>query len=104
MKLWRSRRPLPGRGRACARRPPTDPYVKISLIRFVSCGPGGPKTLRVTSPQGVMTVAAHQNTRLIRGRGSASCCSTALMNFSQLIRFVEFRRPSHFLHVSRVWA
>lgn len=39
--------------------PPTDPYVSNSLIRFVSDGPCGPKTLQLTTPQGVMTVAAH---------------------------------------------
>jgi hypothetical protein len=39
--------------------PPTDPYVSNSLIRFVSDGPCGPKTLQLTRPQGDMTVAAH---------------------------------------------
>ena len=39
--------------------PPTDPYVSNSLIRFVSDGPCGPKTLQLTTPQGVMTIAAH---------------------------------------------
>jgi hypothetical protein len=53
-------RSLPGPGLRPT--PPTDPYVSNSLIRFVSDGPCGPKTLRVTTPQGVMTVAAHQNT------------------------------------------
>ena len=39
--------------------PPTDPYVSNSLIRFVSNGPRGPRTLQLTTPQGDMTVAAH---------------------------------------------
>jgi hypothetical protein len=33
--------------------------VNNSLIRFVSDGPFGPKTLQLTRPQGDMTVAAH---------------------------------------------
>ena len=81
---------------------PHGPVREYSLIRFVSDDPFGPKTLQVTTPQGVMTVAAHQNTCVIRGRGSARCCSTCATNLSQLIRFVEFLRPSHFRHVSRV--
>jgi len=39
--------------------PPTDPYVTNSVIRFVSNGHCGPKTLQLTTPQGDMTVAAH---------------------------------------------
>ena len=43
--------------------PPTDPYVSNSLIRFVSNGPRGPRTLQVTTPQGDMTVAAHPSAK-----------------------------------------
>src|SRR5512138_944447 len=81
---------------------PHGPVREYSLIRFVSDGPCGPKTLQLTTPQGVMTVAAHQNTCVIRGTGSPRCCSTSTMNFSQLIRFVEFLRPSHLRLASRV--
>src|SRR5258708_19605521 len=40
---------------------PHGPGREYSLIRFVSDGPCGPKTLQLTRPQGDMTVAAHQN-------------------------------------------
>ena len=51
--------------------PPTDPYVSNSLIRFVSDGLGRPKTLQVTTPQGVMTVAAHPRRKPLR----PDCCA-----------------------------
>jgi hypothetical protein len=51
--------------------PPTDPYVSNSLIRFVSDGPCGPKTLQLTTPQGVMTVAAHPRRKPLR----PDCCA-----------------------------
>ena len=62
----------------------------------------GQVTLRVTTPQGDMTVAAHQNTCWICGSGSAKGVSTLFANRSQLIGFFEFLRPSHFFHFIRV--
>ena len=57
---------LPGRSRGFPPTPPTDPYVKNSLIRFVSNGPGGPRTLQLMTPQGDMTVAAiHSHSSLL---------------------------------------
>jgi len=46
--------------------PPTDPYVTNSVIRFVSNGPCEPKTLQLTRPQGVMTVAARPKRKSLR--------------------------------------
>src|ERR1017187_2179682 len=56
--LEEARRRLPGRGRSFPRRPPTDPYVTNSVIRFVSNGPFGPRTCSFPAA-GDMTVAAH---------------------------------------------
>ena len=51
--------------------PHTDPYVSNSLIRFVSNGPRGPRTLQLTTPQGDMTVAAHPSANSLRLDSSA---------------------------------
>jgi hypothetical protein len=50
---------------------PHGPVREYSLIRFVSDGPCGPKTLQLTTPQGVMTVAAHPRRKPLR----PDCCA-----------------------------
>ena len=56
--LQRQRR-MPGRGRACARRPPRTRTSAIHSYGSSVMALAGPRTLQLTTPQGDMTVAAH---------------------------------------------